>query len=33
MGGEGMVLKKRKNQVEGTEKFGKEGVWRVIFSS
>jgi hypothetical protein len=32
-GGEGMVLKKRKKQVEGIEKFGREGVWRVIFSS
>jgi hypothetical protein len=32
-GGEGMVLKKRKKQVEGIEKFGREGVWMVIFSS
>jgi hypothetical protein len=32
-GGEGMVLKKRKKQVEGMEKFGREGTWRVIFSS
>jgi hypothetical protein len=32
-GGEGMILKKRKKQVEGIEKFGREEVWRVIFSS
>jgi hypothetical protein len=32
-GGEGMVLKKSKKQVEGIEKFGMEGVSRVIFSS
>jgi hypothetical protein len=25
-GGEGIVLKKRKKQVEGIEKFGREGV-------
>jgi hypothetical protein len=24
---------KRKKQVEGVEKFGRERVWRVIFSS
>jgi hypothetical protein len=28
-----MVLKKRNKQVEEIEKFGREGVWRVIFSS
>jgi hypothetical protein len=32
-GGEGMVLKKRKKQVEGIEKFGRERAWRFIFSS
>jgi hypothetical protein len=32
-GGEGMVLKKRKKQGERIEKFGREGIWRVIFSS
>jgi hypothetical protein len=31
--GEGMILKKGKKQVEGIEKFEKEGAWRVIFSS
>jgi hypothetical protein len=32
-GGDEMVLKKRNKQVEGIEKFRREGVWRVIFSS
>jgi hypothetical protein len=31
--GDEMILKKRKKQVEGIEKFGRERVWRVIFSS
>jgi hypothetical protein len=30
--GEGIILKKRKKQVEEIEKFGREGAWRVIFS-
>jgi hypothetical protein len=33
MGGERMILKKRKKQVERIEKFGREENWRVIFSS
>jgi hypothetical protein len=31
--GTGGFGKKRKKQVEGIEKFGREGAWRVIFSS
>jgi hypothetical protein len=34
--GKGMEGKERlkgKKQVEGVEKFGREGVWRIIFSS
>jgi hypothetical protein len=29
---EGMILEKKKKQVEGIKKFGREEVWRVIFS-